>query len=486
MKKKRWLLILALLAGLAAGCGRQAKTEGQTEGQMEGQDTPAAEQEKNQGSQAQESDTEAENGQNGEASADGFSFADVADREFYFSSGAGGWYTVLYIHEDGSFDGHFQDSDLGVTGEGYPNGTLYCSDFTGQFTEPEKVDDMTYRFQIESIDYLRKGEEEIKYGVLYCYGDAYGLEGAEDLYLYLPGSEMAGLPEGYRSWVGYYDLESTEETELPFYGLYNEKADAGFSSSRPVNEPFLTPVWVSPIEREVSAAQAEADRLEEKLQNAAAQADMNELSGQIYAVWDDALNTIWDILKENKDEESMETLTEEERYWIRRKEETVQEAGAEVEGGSLYSLVVNSKAADLTRKRVYELAAEAGADPGIQLIYDGRYFDESIYQYWTGEITDASSMTYCEILINGVTDEKFDFRINELSAKTDKGPEILSGTARIRYDGREAVYEGEDVTLTFHFETDPEVFPKYLTVEGWDKLEGKTYMNNTIPGHESG
>ena len=154
---------------------------------------------------------------------------------------------------------------------------------------------------------------------------------------------------------------------------------------------------------------------------------MNEISGQIYAVWDNALNTIWEILKENKDEESMETLTEEERYWIRRKEETVQEAGAEVEGGSLYSLVVSSKAADLTRKRVYELAAE-----------------------------------------------------------TDEGPEILSGTARIQDNGKAAVYEGEEFTLTFHFESAPEVFPKYFTVEGWDKLEGKTYMNNNIPGHESG
>ena len=414
-----------------------------------------------------------------------FSFADVADREFCFSSGAGGWFTVLYIHEDGSFDGHYEDTNLGDMGDNY-NGTIYYSDFTGQFTEPEKVDDTTYRFRIQSIEYPLGFGEEIKDGVRYSYTGEYGLDGAEELYMYLPGSELADLPESFLTWVGYYNPESTDETNLPFYGLYNEKMDQGFSSYIRDDAVTETEDWAQQIKAEADAAQAEADRLEEELQNAAAQADMNEISGQIYAVWDNALNTIWEILKENKDEESMETLTEEERYWIRRKEETVQEAGAEVEGGTLYSLVVNSKAADLTRKRVYELAAEAGADPGIRLIYDGRYFDESIYQYWTGEITDASSMTYCEILISGVTDEKFDFRINELSAETDEGPEILSGTARIQYDGREAVYEGEDAALTFHFETDLEVFPKYLTVEGWDKLEGRTYMNNTIPGHESG
>ena len=69
---------------------------------------------------------------------EGFSFADVADREFFFSSGAGGWCTVLYIDEDGSFEGNFRDSDMGSTGEGYPNGTLYYCDFKGRFTEPQK------------------------------------------------------------------------------------------------------------------------------------------------------------------------------------------------------------------------------------------------------------------------------------------------------------------------------------------------------------
>ena len=160
-----------------------------------------------------------------------FSFADVADREFYFSSGAGGWYTVLHIQEDGSFDGHYQDSDMGDAGEGYPNGTLYYSEFSGSFTEPERVDGWTYRFQIEEINYPLGFGDEIKDGIHYCYTTAYGLDGAEDLYLYLPGKRTAELPEEYLSWISYYDPESAENEELPFYGLYNEKQQEGFSSS---------------------------------------------------------------------------------------------------------------------------------------------------------------------------------------------------------------------------------------------------------------
>ena len=44
----------------------------------------------------------------------------------------------------------------------------------------------------------------------------------------------------------------------------------------------------------------------------------------------------------------------------------------------------------------------------------------------------------------------------------------------------------ENMTLTFSFPSEPHSFPKDLTVTGMDKLEGNTYMNKDIPGHESG
>lgn len=57
----------------------------------------------------------------------------------------------------------------------------------------------------------------------------------------MPGAPIAELPEGFRSWVGYYNLHDITDTGLPYYGLYNETQECGFSSSQgtPVNDSQL-------------------------------------------------------------------------------------------------------------------------------------------------------------------------------------------------------------------------------------------------------
>ena len=52
----------------------------------------------------------------------------------------------------------------------------------------------------------------------------------------------------------------------------------------------------------------------------------------------------------------MEALTAEQLNWIAEKEAAVQAAGAEVDGGSMYPMVVNGEAAKWTKERVYLLA----------------------------------------------------------------------------------------------------------------------------------
>ncbi len=165
-----------------------------------------------------------------------FTFADVSNLEFFFCSGAGGWWTQMYIHEDGTFDGYYVDSNWGITDEDYPNGQVSYSEFYGSFTELAQVDDYTYQVRIDSIEYPKGKGSEIIDGVLYDYGEAYGLQGGENFYIYLPGKRYQELPEDFRLWVnGHYhwawngDIEAADAI-LPFYGFFNVEQGCGFYS----------------------------------------------------------------------------------------------------------------------------------------------------------------------------------------------------------------------------------------------------------------
>lgn len=463
-----------------------------------------------------------------------FAFSQISHLEFYFSSGAGAWRTVLHVHDDGTFDGVFLDSDMGDSAAAYPNGTVYYSEFTGSFGQPRQVNDLTWAFPLRELHYAHKPDtEEIRDGSRYLYSDAYGLAGAEELLLYLPGSPLTDLPEEYLTWVGYYNLELTEETELPYHGLYNPADSTGFSSYAMAEEPPAAPetlvdvfacvpgvyadlkyatadnftgkviydsgdvllrkgtadklvkaqelllsegysllVWdayrpteaqfrlweacpdpnyvsdpnqgfsshsrgntvdvtlvtadglpvvmpsgfdeFSPLGdrnyADVSAAarqnaerleaamtaagfrgyagewwhytdetdypvirtgdpkaellavfaavEADAAALELRLQSpTATQADLNQISGELFRLWDELLNREWAVLKGLLPAETMARLTAEQLEWIAAKEAAVEKAGAEVAGGSMYPLVVNQTAANLTRERVYALTA---------------------------------------------------------------------------------------------------------------------------------
>lgn len=89
--------------------------------------------------------------------------------------------------------------------------------------------------------------------------------------------------------------------------------------------------------------------------DALTQTDMNMKSQELYELWDDALNYLWEELKNHLAEEEFSKLQDEQRIWITEKEKAIEKAGSEVEGGSIYQLVINSEAAKITEERVYEL-----------------------------------------------------------------------------------------------------------------------------------
>jgi len=280
-------------------------------------------------------------------------FSDLARYQFAFSSGAGAWQTILNINEDGTFNGYYSDNDMGDTGEGYPNGTIYLSTFEGKFTTLMRVNDYTYSTTVELIELEKKvGTEEIMDGIRYIYSEPYGLDHAKEIYIYTTQAPLKELPEGFRSWVN--NLIDMEKENLPFYGLYNIETESGFSSY---------PIDFFPDENadvnfiaEVVEIDKQYEEMKYRFQNEdLSQTDMNFLAEELYVLWDNEINKLWKNLKETLEKETMDQLITEQREWIKYKENEIKKAGSVYEGGSIRPMIEYLKGAELTRDRVYEL-----------------------------------------------------------------------------------------------------------------------------------
>ncbi len=172
-------------------------------------------------------DTESDNSGN---AGDTEIFRELEGVEFIFASGAGAWDTEMSIGADGSFAGEYHDSDMGDTGDGYPDGTVYHCTFHGKFGEARKVSDHEYRFKLLTIETEDAVDtESIENGVRYIAKGPYGLENAEEIALYLPGTPASELPEEFLNWM--YGVASEEEYKptLTLYGLYNINEEQGFA-----------------------------------------------------------------------------------------------------------------------------------------------------------------------------------------------------------------------------------------------------------------
>ena len=106
----------------------------------------------------------------------------------------------------------------------------------------------------------------------------------------------------------------------------------------------------------ISNAEAKSKPLEEELQSAATQTDLNIASGELYNIWDEAINSVWAILRETMGERDFDLLLDQQLIWIEQKELEIQRAVAQYQGGSMAALVANQTATEMTRERVYVLA----------------------------------------------------------------------------------------------------------------------------------
>ena len=110
------------------------------------------------------------------------------------------------------------------------------------------------------------------------------------------------------------------------------------------------------IQDEIARIEGKAYEYEGDISNAETQMEMNLYSGDLYQLWDDELNSIWKRLSKELTPEMKKKVLNQQRAWIKRKDENVKSAGDMVDGGSMQPLVHNSRAAEMTRARVYVLA----------------------------------------------------------------------------------------------------------------------------------
>ncbi len=157
--------------------------------------------------------------------------------EMVFSSGAGAWGTSLTLNSDGTFTGGFHDSNMGEQGDGYPNGTVYLSDFSGKFTQIKKLDSHSYEMYLTELTTEQpEGKEWIEDDIRYVCSNAYGLENGERFVFYLPETPIEGLNEFFLNWwPGYYPVEDRAEY-LDCFGLQNTVTGDGFFSYDFLNE----------------------------------------------------------------------------------------------------------------------------------------------------------------------------------------------------------------------------------------------------------
>ena len=151
-------------------------------------------------------------------------------QEFVFTSGAGGWETVITINSDGTFTGEYKDSEMGDTGENYPNGTMSICNFKGKFTSPKQVDEYIYSMKLEYLEQEKNpGDEYYEEGTRYLVSEPYGFDHADEFLIYFPGIAIANLPDGFTNWLNaFLNVQTTES--FPHYGIYNVGGEEGFVS----------------------------------------------------------------------------------------------------------------------------------------------------------------------------------------------------------------------------------------------------------------
>ena len=145
------------------------------------------------------------NGKVSEAAAQEQGFWRQVQGKYIFSVGAGAWSTIMTVNADGTFSADYHDFDLGVTGDGYPNGSRSIASGTGKFNYSKRNDDGSFSMTCDQKAFHQNGtvgDVTIKDGVRVETVDGiYGLTPCNTFTVYPTGYATSALSDDVKSWM---------------------------------------------------------------------------------------------------------------------------------------------------------------------------------------------------------------------------------------------------------------------------------------------
>ena len=187
-------------------------------------------------------------------------FAMFEGMEWSFMSGAGAWSTDMRILEDGSFWGEYHDSEMGETGEKYPEGTIYCCSFYGAMSFAGQADEYSWNCVIDSLTVNEEvGQETVGEGIRFVYTQPYGISAGDTMRLYRPGTPVSVLPEDMYIWAHVYTEGGVAE-ELEDWFLCSEKNESGFVGYKLADDIGMENPWLDLSAEELMSCPALSSR----------------------------------------------------------------------------------------------------------------------------------------------------------------------------------------------------------------------------------
>ncbi|MBS4209401.1 lysozyme inhibitor LprI family protein [Bacillus sp. FJAT-50079] len=152
---------------------------------------------------------------------------------------------------------------------------------------------------------------------------------------------------------------STDNTNSDIMETNNNSNEKSDTSDAPAKDEDATTAHNSASLKEeylqkLNTTKKEMDEIQ-KNSEAAITYEMKKVEGDRYDVWDELLNEIYGVLKDQLSTDEMEQLREEQRNWINNRDAAAKEASLKYEGGTMEQLEYVTVLANLTEERCYEL-----------------------------------------------------------------------------------------------------------------------------------